>query len=76
MGASTQYSMLAICVLILAQFLLALHHPFLFDDEAAGEFEVEDILDSRLGRSGTEYLVKWAGLSCFWSHVGTCWISN
>ena len=28
MGASTQYSMLAICILILAQFLLALHHPF------------------------------------------------
>ena len=32
--------------------------PLTFDDEAAGEFEVEDILNSHLGRSGTEYLVK------------------
>ena len=31
----------------------------------AGEFEVEDILDSRLGRSGTEYLVKWLGYPVF-----------
>ena len=28
MGTSTLYSMVAICILILAQFLLALRHPF------------------------------------------------
>ena len=39
--------------------------PLPLDDEAAGEFEVEDILDSRLGRSGTEYLVKWLGYPVF-----------
>ena len=33
-----------------------LTHPL--DNEASGEFEVEDILDSLLGCSGTEYLVK------------------
>ena len=39
--------------------------PLPLDDEAAGEFEVEDILDSHLGRSGTEYLVKWLGYTFF-----------
>ena len=39
--------------------------PLPLDDEAAGEFEVEDILDSRLGHSGTEYLVKWLGYLVF-----------
>ena len=57
--------MLATSVLISAQFLLALHHLFLFNDEAAGEFEVEGILDSHLGCSGTKYLVKWLGYPVF-----------
>ena len=39
--------------------------PLPLDDEAAGEFEVEDILDSCLGCSGTEYLVKWLGYPVF-----------
>ena len=33
--------------------------PLPLDDNAAGEFEVEDILDTHLGCYGTEYLVKW-----------------
>ena len=39
--------------------------PLPLYDDAAGEFEVEDILDSRLGRYGTEYLVKWLGYPVF-----------
>ena len=39
--------------------------PLPLDDVAAGEYEVEDILDSRIGRSGTEYLVKWLGYPVF-----------
>ena len=39
--------------------------PLPFDDNAAGEFEVEDILDSHLGSYGTEYLVKWLGYPVF-----------
>ena len=39
--------------------------PLPLNDEAAGEFKVEDILDSHLGRSGTEYLVKWLGYWVF-----------
>ena len=37
----------------------------LLDDEAADEFEVEDILNSHLGRYGTKYLVKWLGYPVF-----------
>ena len=33
--------------------------PLPLNDDAAGELEVEDILNSHLGRYGTEYLVKW-----------------
>ena len=33
--------------------------PVLLNDDGAGEFEVKDILDSRLGRYGTEYLINW-----------------
>ena len=32
--------------------------PLLLNDDAAGEYEVEDILDSRLGCYGTKYLIK------------------
>ena len=32
--------------------------PLQLDDNAAGEFEVKDILDSCLGCYGTEYLIK------------------
>ena len=39
--------------------------PLPLDDDAAGEYEVEDILDSRLGRSGPEYLVKWVNYPVF-----------
>ena len=39
--------------------------PLPLKDSAAGEFEVEDILDSHLGHSGPEYLVKWLGYSVF-----------
>ena len=39
--------------------------PLPLDDNAAGEFEVKDILKSRLGCSGTEYLVKWLGYPVF-----------
>lgn len=39
--------------------------PLPLDDAAAGEYEVEDILDSRLGRTGPEYLVKWVGYPIF-----------
>ena len=35
------------------------------DDVATGEYEVEDILDSHLGHSGPEYLVKWLGYPVF-----------
>ena len=65
MGASTLYSMLVISVLIWDQFLLAPPSLLPLDDSAAGEFEVEDILDSRLGQSGPEYLVKWLGYPVF-----------
>ena len=43
-------------------------HPFLpllLDDDAAGEFNVEDILDSHLGCYGTEYLIKWLSYPIF-----------
>ena len=39
--------------------------PLPLDDDAAGEYEVEDILDSRSCRSGPEYLVKWVGYPVF-----------
>ena len=39
--------------------------PFPLDDEVAGEFEIEDILDSRLDHSGTKYPVKWLGYLVF-----------
>ena len=39
--------------------------PLSLDYKAAGEFEAEDILDSRLGRSGTKYPVKWLGYPVF-----------
>ena len=35
------------------------------DDVAAGEYEFEDILDSRLSHSGPEYLMKWLGFLVF-----------
>ena len=39
--------------------------PLPLNDAAAGEYEVEEILDSRTGYSGTNYLVKWLGLPVF-----------
>ena len=33
--------------------------PLPLDDDAAGEYEVEDVLDSYLGHYRTEYLTKW-----------------
>ena len=39
--------------------------PLPLDDEATGEFEVEDVLDPRLGHSVTKYLVKWLGYPVF-----------
>ena len=39
--------------------------PLPLDDNAAGEFEVKDILDSHLGHYGTEYPVKWLGYPVF-----------
>ena len=39
--------------------------PLLFDDDTAGEFEVEDILDSYLGGYGAECIVKWLGYPVF-----------
>ena len=39
--------------------------PLPLDDAAGGEYGVEDILDSRIGRSGPEYLVKWMGYPVF-----------
>ena len=39
--------------------------PLLLNDDAAGEYEVEDILDSHLGHYGTKYLVKWLNYSIF-----------
>ena len=39
--------------------------PLPLDDNAAGEFEVEEILDSCLDHYGTEYLVKWLGYPTF-----------
>ena len=38
--------------------------PLPLDDVAAGEYEVEDILDSHLGHSGPEYLVEMAWIPC------------
>ena len=32
--------------------------PLLLDNAAAGEYEIEDILDSHISHSGSEYLVK------------------
>ena len=39
--------------------------PLPLDDNAAGEFELKDILDSCLGCYGIEYLVKWLGYPIF-----------
>ena len=39
--------------------------PLPLDDNAAGECEVKDILDSRLGCYGTEYLIKYLGYPIF-----------
>ena len=39
--------------------------PLPLDNNAAGEFEVEDILDSHMHRYGTEYLVKWLSYPVF-----------
>ena len=39
--------------------------PLPLDDVAAGECEVEDILDSLMGHSGPKYLVKWLGYPVF-----------
>ena len=39
--------------------------PLLLDDAAAGQYEVEDILDSYIGHSGPEYLFKWLGYPVF-----------
>ena len=39
--------------------------PLPLNDNAAGEFEVEDILDSHLGHFGPEYLVNWLGYPVF-----------
>ena len=35
--------------------------PLPLDDAVAGEYEVEDILDSCMGHSGPDCLVKWLG---------------
>ena len=51
--------------------------PILLNDAAAGEYEVDDILDSRIGHSSPEFLVKWLGYPVFestWklaSHLAT-----
>ena len=67
MGTSTAYSILVISI----------RHPHIgpvptrppsplpLNDNAAGEFEVEDILDSCLGCYGTEYLIKWLSYPVF-----------
>ena len=39
--------------------------PLLLNDAAAGEFKVEDSLDSHLGHYGTKYFVKWLGYPVF-----------
>ena len=39
--------------------------PLPLNDDTAGEFEVEDTLDFRLGRYGTEYLAKWLSYLVF-----------
>ena len=39
--------------------------PLPLDDLAAGEYEVENILDSCLGHSRPVYLVKWLGYPVF-----------
>ena len=39
--------------------------PLPLDEATAGEYEVEDILDFLLDRSGTDYLVKWVGYPVF-----------
>ena len=39
--------------------------PFPLDDAAAGEYEVDDILDSCISHSGPEYFVKWLGYLVF-----------
>ena len=46
--------------------------PFPLDDNAAGEFDVKDILNSHLCCSGIEDLVKWLGypiLEAMWELV-------
>ena len=44
---------------------LYLHHLYLWMIVAAGEYEVEDILNSRIGHSRPEYIVKWLGYPVF-----------
>ena len=39
--------------------------PLPLDDVAAGEYEVEGILNLCLGHSGSKYLVKWLGCALF-----------
>ena len=39
--------------------------PLPLDDDAAGEYKVESILDSHLDCYGTEYLVKWPSYPVF-----------
>ena len=39
--------------------------PLPLDNNAAGEFEDEDILDSHMGHYGTEYLIKWLSYPVF-----------
>ena len=39
--------------------------PLPCDDVAAGEYEVEDILDSCIGHSCPDYLMKWLGCPVF-----------
>ena len=39
--------------------------PLPLDDVAAGEYEVEDILDSCIGHSTPEHIVKWLGYPVF-----------
>ena len=47
--------------------------PLLLDDNAAGEFEVENTLNSYLGRYVTKHLIKWLSCSVFeaiWEPAG------
>ena len=71
MGASTLYYYINYLHPHIGPVFPYLPSPLPLDDNAAGEFKVEDILYSRLGCYGTEYLVKWLRISCFLSYVGT-----